>query len=365
MHFQPMNHLSTTAQSHMLVNVAVAVIHYKQRYLLGFRNSSQHQGDRYEFVGGKIEATESATIALIREVSEEIGIDINDNLAIKLGRLHYHYGDKQVCLHVYKVGLTAEQYAQHHSDKFGLEGQMLTWVDKADLLAGIYPLPAANQTILAWLSVPELLAITYPIVQFSEEQDAHKAWLHYHDQHLAQYAWVYIRPKDDAAEAIIEKLLTLRPDLHLIIPKSDIFKTQNILNEKGADQPIVGCHLTHKDLLNWYERVDNDPEHSDFLPKNQPLLASCHDVKSVQAANQLASVRLQFGLPPVIGIFLSPVLPTQTHPDAEPLGWDRWAAMALLADMPVIALGGLAPELNQLAALHGAVGVAGIKQFLK
>ena len=35
----------------MTVNVAVAVIHYKDQYLLGFRAASQHQGNRYEFVG--------------------------------------------------------------------------------------------------------------------------------------------------------------------------------------------------------------------------------------------------------------------------------------------------------------------------
>ncbi|MGP4848840.1 NUDIX domain-containing protein, partial [Marinobacter sp. 1Y8] len=51
-----------------IVNVAVAVIHYKDQYLLGFRDATQHQGNRYEFVGGKIEANESAAQALIREV---------------------------------------------------------------------------------------------------------------------------------------------------------------------------------------------------------------------------------------------------------------------------------------------------------
>ncbi|MFP6813955.1 MAG: hypothetical protein VB956_11675 [Moraxella sp.] len=36
-----------------VVNVAVAVIHFNNQYLLGFRHASQHQGNRYEFVGGK------------------------------------------------------------------------------------------------------------------------------------------------------------------------------------------------------------------------------------------------------------------------------------------------------------------------
>ena len=83
-----------------IVNVAVAVIYYQHQYLLGFRNASQHQGNRYEFVGGKIDANETAQKALIREVAEETGIDIANNTAVKLGRLHHDYGDKQVCLQV-------------------------------------------------------------------------------------------------------------------------------------------------------------------------------------------------------------------------------------------------------------------------
>ncbi|WP_367103531.1 NUDIX domain-containing protein [uncultured Psychrobacter sp.] len=133
------------------INVAIAVIHYHQHYLLGFRNSMQHQGDRYEFVGGKIEADESAKEALIREVVEETGIDISKNTFNKLGCLTHNYKDKQVTLQVYKIEMTAKQYEQHEHCDYGLEGQALFWVDKSALLAGHYQLPAANKTILEWL----------------------------------------------------------------------------------------------------------------------------------------------------------------------------------------------------------------------
>lgn len=68
-----------------VVNVAVAVIHFNNQYLLGFRHASQHQGNRYEFVGGKIEPDETPTQGLIREVHEEIGLDIAQNTAVKMG----------------------------------------------------------------------------------------------------------------------------------------------------------------------------------------------------------------------------------------------------------------------------------------
>lgn len=136
------------------IDIAIAVIHYQQQYLLGFRDSAQHQGNRYEFVGGKIDERETAINALIREVAEETGINIKDNVAVKLGQLDHDYGDKQVCLQVYKVELKAAQYTQHQHLNCGLEGQALTWVSIDKLLAGEYPLPAANNTILTWLQLP-------------------------------------------------------------------------------------------------------------------------------------------------------------------------------------------------------------------
>ena len=37
----------------------------------------QHQGGKWEFIGGKIDANESAKQALMREVNEEIGLSLN------------------------------------------------------------------------------------------------------------------------------------------------------------------------------------------------------------------------------------------------------------------------------------------------
>ena len=98
---------------------------------------------------------------------------------------------------------------------------------------------------------------------------------------------------------------------------------------------------------------------------NYPLIISCHDAQSIAAANKLAHRRLEQQLPPVIGIFLSPVLATQTHPDTEPLGWQAWSILAELADMPVIGLGGLSPVMRAQAEQYGGIAVAGIRQFLR
>lgn len=372
------------------VNVAVAVIHYQQQYLLGFRNSKQHQGNRYEFVGGKMDGAETAKQALMREVNEETGIDIHDNTLVKLGRLHHDYGDKQVCLQVYNIELTAAQYEQHRHCQYGLEGQALSWVSKSDLLAGKYPLPAANQTILAWLRLPSLITVTYPLAHFNNHTDATAAWLEYHRQRLTADAWIYIRAKATVSETIIsetiaEQLMQLRPDLQIVVPNHSVLDEPLLHNSRlnhsdlqsgntntSTSAQIVAIHLTHTALLYWFTHSKDKsrnqsqqlPQNLQSLSTNYPIIVSCHDIDSMQAANHLAAMRIQQGLPPVIGMFLSPVLATQTHPDSTPLGWAQWSQLAELADMPVIGLGGLAPSLLQEAKAHGATAIAGIRQFL-
>lgn len=353
-----------------IVNVAVAVIYYQHRYLLGFRNASQHQGNRYEFVGGKIDANETAQQALIREVAEETGIDIANNTAVKLGRLHHDYGDKQVCLQVYKVALSAQQYEQHRHCQQGLEGQALTWVDKSKLLAEDYHLPAANKTILAWLRLPQQIAITYPLAHFNDAADP-AAWLRFHAAHLAHDAWVYVRPKAMDADNNIAQLLRLRADIQAIVPAE--FESDQA-HKQAINHQIVAKQLTQTQLMQGSSDINNDIHQDknafhDVLSTNHllnyPLIISCHDAQSIAAANKLAHRRLEQQLPPVIGIFLSPVLATQTHPDVEPLGWQAWSILAELADMPVIGLGGLSPVMRAQAEQYGGIAVAGIRQFLR
>ena len=353
-----------------IVNVAVAVIYYQHQYLLGFRNASQHQGNRYEFVGGKIDTNETAQQALIREVAEETGIDIENNTAVKLGRLHHDYGDKQVCLQVYKVALSAQQYEQHRHCQQGLEGQALTWVDKSKLLAEDYHLPAANKTILAWLRLPQQIAITYPLAHFNDAADP-AAWLRFHAAHLAHDAWVYVRPKAMDADNNIAQLLRLRADIQAIVPAE--FESDQA-HKQAINHQIVAKQLTQTQLMRRVSDIDNDIHQDknafhDVLSTNHllnyPLIISCHDAQSIAAANKLAHRRLEQQLPPVIGIFLSPVLATQTHPDVEPLGWQAWSILAELADMPVIGLGGLSPSMRAQAEQYGGSAVAGIRRFLR
>jgi thiamine-phosphate pyrophosphorylase len=76
--------------------------------------------------------------------------------------------------------------------------------------------------------------------------------------------------------------------------------------------------------------------------------ASAHNLREIRAAER-AGAHL---------IFLSPVYPTRSHPDAPTLGPRRFAALAHQTKLPVIALGGM--DADKARTLGGAYGWAGI-----
>lgn len=382
-----------------VIDVAVGVIYYKEQYLLGFRNKTQHQGNRYEFVGGKIESTETALQALTREIAEEIGIDVTSNSAVRVGRLRHDYGDKQVCLQVFKIQLTAEQYQLQRHCVQGLEKQALTWVSQEDLLGNKYRLPAANQTILSWLQLSSVVAITHPLDFFKpvykdDNKPLQAAWLDYHLRRIAPDGWTYIRLKSEAltdhqriaTEANITlQLLSRRADIRGIVPYKLRFALSDGLEDKPLDKVTMSAyHLTQNELIRWYTEYNNDcsnPQRikqgvaevdyyllQDLLTSSDystiPLIISCHDQQSINAANQLAALRIEKSLAPVIAVFLSPVLATKTHPHSQPLGWEKWSDLAQYSEVPVIALGGLKRSELDLATQHGAAAIAGIRNFL-
>ena len=66
---------SDTRMGHLLV-VAVALQAKNGRILMQRRPRHKHHGGLWEFPGGKVEPSENPDEALIREIQEELGIDI-------------------------------------------------------------------------------------------------------------------------------------------------------------------------------------------------------------------------------------------------------------------------------------------------
>ena len=186
-------------------------------------------------------------------------------------------------------------------------------------------------------------------------------------------------------EQLAAQLMRLHPDVYSVLPYGSAFKLLNesetLENSQSAQtqisRQIKAIHLTHHELIAWfhdfkeknyqenYSQGKSKSSHYTLALSSRPLIVSCHDSNSIHAANKLAEIRLQQQRSPVIGIFLSPVLATESHPDSVPLGWETWSTLAQLADMPVIGLGGLSPRMFEKAEQYGAISIAGIRQFLK
>lgn len=108
-----------------------------EQVLLALRKPDQHQGNLWEFPGGKLEPDESQADALTRELSEEINLVVSDSQY--RCSLEHRYADKHVQLHFWDVtAFTGEPK--------GCEGQELRWVSLTEL--STYAFPAANQTVV-------------------------------------------------------------------------------------------------------------------------------------------------------------------------------------------------------------------------
>jgi 8-oxo-dGTP diphosphatase len=113
-----------------------------------------------------------------------------------------------------------------------------------------------------------------------------------------------------------------------------------------GDFPSAGWHITAAQLRKYAEA--GRP-----LPAERWLAASCHNAEELALAEQMG----------VDFVTLSPVQPTLTHPDAQPLGWEQAAALIEGFGKPVFLLGGVGPVEREKAWSVGAQGVAGIRAF--
>ncbi len=129
-----------TIQSRPIVEVAVGIlIKDKSLVLMGKRPSGKPYAGYWEFPGGKLEANESITTALERELYEELGIRIalDKNYCHEIMILEHDYPHAYVRLHVCLVD-------RWEGEPVGLENQELSWQDIFNQELTIDPLlPAA------------------------------------------------------------------------------------------------------------------------------------------------------------------------------------------------------------------------------
>jgi 8-oxo-dGTP diphosphatase len=112
----------------------------------------------------------------------------------------------------------------------------------------------------------------------------------------------------------------------------------DMAKQLGAD----GIQLNANQLLEIGQRP---------LPGSYWVAASCHNETELRRADELG---LDFAL-------LSPVQQTSTHPDARPLGWNKFSELVSDVSIPVYALGGVSSKDILQAWKCGGQGVSAIR----
>ncbi len=113
----------------------------KSQVLLALRKPDQHQGNCWEFPGGKIEPNEDRAQALARELDEELGIHVTESESFC--QVKHDYSDKSVHLHFWQV-------TQFFGEPHGREDQKLQWFAVDEL--GSLRFPEANVPVVEKLT---------------------------------------------------------------------------------------------------------------------------------------------------------------------------------------------------------------------
>ena len=320
------------------LQVAAGVIKNAQgQILIALRHAKSHQGGLWEFPGGKIESGETPEQALKRELKEEL--DISVAKAKPLISVSYQYPELLVQLHVFLVEDFSGQV------KSG-EGQPILWVMAEDLPR--YAFPAANQPIIKAAQLPAHYAIL-------DDADSDQLWANLLKILNSDVKLIQARLKRLTQEAVHDFLIRAYPLckrnnaillVNSAVKLADLNAVHDInsVDRGGYELLADGIHMTSAHLWACTRR-----------PKNiRWLAASCHTREELQQAEKIGA---DFAV-------LAPVLATSTHPETEPLGWERFRQLVLDVNLPVYALGGMTQDCLSAAQHAGGQGIAGISAFL-
>ncbi|HYM74132.1 MAG TPA: 8-oxo-dGTP diphosphatase MutT [Stellaceae bacterium] len=129
--------------SHPLVLVAaVALIDADGRVLLAERPPGKHLAGMWEFPGGKVNPGETPEAALIRELDEELGINVTASCLAPFTFASHAYPEFHLLMPLY----VCRKWSGFVTAR---EGQRLKWVRSAQLAD--YPMPPADKPLVAML----------------------------------------------------------------------------------------------------------------------------------------------------------------------------------------------------------------------
>ena len=295
-----------------VIDVAIAILLHKSKVLVGWRQANQHQGNKHEFPGGKVEQGETPEQACRREIYEEVGIGLKDWHGFDV--IRHEYDDVIVNLHIFHAYVPDALLELIH--------QPWAWYSRDQLKELNFP--KANDVILQRLLWPHLIKVNEQLTTLPQQESL-----------------FYWRISNESINAIEQQLETLTDEQYQkLIINFDIWNQLDSVFQKK----INTIHLKQSQLMGLKKGE---------LIVGKRFIAACHDAVSLQHAHHIGCD----------AVLLSPVNITETHPETKVLGWDGFAELAEKSDIPVFALGGVVPTDMEQAQKHHAYGLAGIRQF--
>ena len=304
-----------------ITHVAAAVITRPDgSFLLGQRAPDTFYPGYWEFPGGKVEAGETPREALVRELREELSIEVE--VANPWLTREHIYEHAHVHLHFFEV-------PRWQGEPNGHVHSALAW-QQADALE-VGPMLPANGPILKALRLPRVMGVT------QAAQVGTQAQLDALERALAKgLRWVQVREPDMPASErarFIQEVQT-RCAAH------GALCSLNASEIDPADYPGANLHLPARMLM----KLESKPD-------AEWVGASCHTRAELEKA---AALGLDYAL-------LGHVQQTPSHAGQPDLGWQRFAELCADLPMPVLAIGGLKPDDMEMARAHGAHGMAMIR----
>ncbi len=129
-------------QKPILLVAAIALVDADGRVLIAQRPKGKHLEGLWEFPGGKLRNGETPEAALIRELNEELGIDVEHTCLAPLSFASHDYGEFHLLMPLYVCRVW-------NGVARGREGQQLKWVRPSKLAD--WPMPPADTPLVAAL----------------------------------------------------------------------------------------------------------------------------------------------------------------------------------------------------------------------